>query len=324
LRQNGYGTKHFCNKRELEVSDPLVTVVVPNFNHAKFLAQRLDTILAQTFSNFEVLIYDDASTDNSKEILEQYRNNSHVKQISYNNSNSGIPFVQWNKGISEARGSYIWIAESDDFCDNNFLFELVTRMEQEPMAVFGYGSSDRVDAEGTFLDNLSWWYSDIDRYKWSKDYCSDGVEEINAALVKKNTVPNASAVVFKRDAALAIGLAPTNFKLSGDWLFWIMLATKGKVIYTTATKNYFRTHKRSVRSEESKNLTSVDEKLQIIQLLIKRKLITPEVRNILRQSIQLELVNEFKKQPAKVGFRSIEIGKLLLRSQFIRPGLSFS
>ena len=73
---------------------PLVSVIVPNYNYARFLPKRLETILNQTYTNFEVIILDDCSSDNSKEIIEYYRKNPHTSQIVYNTHNSGSPFKQ--------------------------------------------------------------------------------------------------------------------------------------------------------------------------------------------------------------------------------------
>jgi len=100
---------------------PKVSVIIPNFNHAAYLKQRIDSVLNQTYQNFELIILDDCSTDNSKEIIEQYRNDTRVSNIVYNTENSGSTFKQWDKGINLSSGDYIWIAESDDWCELNFL-----------------------------------------------------------------------------------------------------------------------------------------------------------------------------------------------------------
>ena len=94
---------------------PLVSVIVPNYNHARYLEQRLDSVFGQTYPNFEVIILDDSSTDNSLEIINRYKYNPHLSQIVVNKTNSGSVFKQWAKGLSLAKGEWIWIAESDDY-----------------------------------------------------------------------------------------------------------------------------------------------------------------------------------------------------------------
>jgi glycosyltransferase involved in cell wall biosynthesis len=85
----------------------MISVIVPNYNHAKFLKERIDSILNQTIQDFELIILDDCSTDNSREIIESYRQLPNVS-IFYNSKNSGSPFKQWKKGINRAKGKYIW------------------------------------------------------------------------------------------------------------------------------------------------------------------------------------------------------------------------
>ena len=98
-----------------------VSVIVPNYNYARYLPIRLESILNQTFKDFELILLDDASTDNSIQILENYRNHPNVSQLVVNKVNTGSPFQQWMKGILLARGEYIWIAEADDIADLQFL-----------------------------------------------------------------------------------------------------------------------------------------------------------------------------------------------------------
>ena len=100
---------------------PTVSVIIPNYNHAPFLKQRIESVLNQSFQDFEMILIDDCSTDGSREIIESYRNNPHVSHIVYNDSNSGSAFLQWNKGIELAKGDWIWVAESDDYAEPTFL-----------------------------------------------------------------------------------------------------------------------------------------------------------------------------------------------------------
>ena len=88
---------------------PKVSVIIPNYNHAQFLEQRIQSVLDQTYQDFEIIYLDDASTDNSNEVFAKFANNSRIRAI-YNQTNSGSPFKQWNKGIRLAQGEYVWIA----------------------------------------------------------------------------------------------------------------------------------------------------------------------------------------------------------------------
>src|SRR5437899_5669846 len=107
----------------LNEKTPRVSVIVPNYNHARYLRKRIETVLAQTYQDFEVILLDDGSTDESREILSSYASGSRVR-AEFNERNSGPPFKQWNKGVGLAQGKYVWIAESDDYADPTVLERL--------------------------------------------------------------------------------------------------------------------------------------------------------------------------------------------------------
>ena len=94
------------------MKDSLVSIIIPNYNYAQFLEERLSSILEQSYTNYEIIFLDDASQDNSLEILQKYQ--KYIDKFEVNQINSGNPFVQWNRGVRLARGDYLWIAEADD------------------------------------------------------------------------------------------------------------------------------------------------------------------------------------------------------------------
>src|SRR5579864_3114331 len=119
----------------VNTSNPKVSVVVLNFNHARFLRKRIDSILGQTFQDFELILLDDRSTDDSRSILSKYADDARVR-IEFNEVNSGSTFKQWNKGVRLAHGEYIWMAESDDYADDKLLDRLVAVLDDQPEVVF--------------------------------------------------------------------------------------------------------------------------------------------------------------------------------------------
>src|SRR5690348_11158747 len=125
---------------------PKVSVIVPNYNHARFLRKRIESILAQTVQDCELILLDDCSTDDSRLILNQYAGDPRIR-IEFNEMNSGSPFKQWNKGVRLAQSEYVWIAESDDFADVSFLEKLCGALDGEPDAGFAYCRSWRVSVD---------------------------------------------------------------------------------------------------------------------------------------------------------------------------------
>lgn len=225
----------------------MVSVILPNYNHAPFLKKRIDSILNQTFQDFELIILDDKSPDNSKEIIEQYRNNSHVSHIIYNEENSGSTFKQWNKGISLAKGEYIWIAESDDYSDKSFLEEAIDLMHKTN-ATITFSLSYIVDKD----DNILYKKDEIIKYE-----TITSLEFLNKHLCYNNSIYNASMSLFRRDAIININWNKLlTFKYCGDWFFWSELLKnklEGNVSEVKKHLNYFRTHSNNVSNRSEKN-----------------------------------------------------------------------
>lgn len=233
---------------------PVVSIIVPNYNHAVFLAQRLDSIFKQTFTDYELILLDDCSSDGSREILETFRTHANVSHVVLNETNSGSTFLQWKKGIALAKGKYVWIAESDDFCDPDFLETAINKLE----AGAGLFSAKtlNVDENGTIISHHNSWMDDISATRWDADYENGGTEEIAFALVVKNTIPNASGVVFRlHEQVLPLLDASVGMRYCGDWLFWMhYLAGDTRMYYSAQTRNYFRSHAAVTRYSHSKEL----------------------------------------------------------------------
>lgn len=251
---------------------PTVTVIIPNFNHERFLQQRIDSVLKQTYQDFELVLLDDCSTDGSRSILSQYANDPRVK-IEFNKVNSGSTFKQWNRGARLASGKYIWIAESDDYADERLLERLVAVLESDPAITFAYCQSWRV-IDNDRLDGFADFYLDyLAPGRWKSDFLVDGREECQNYFVCANTVPNASAVVFRHATYERVGGADENLRLCGDWKLWMAMALEGKMAFLSEPLNYFRWHDKSVRSMTSRKALDVAEEIQVTRWILEQ--VTP-------------------------------------------------
>jgi glycosyltransferase involved in cell wall biosynthesis len=228
---------------------PEVSVIVPNYNHGRFLKQRLDSIFDQSFSDFEIIILDDCSTDNSRDIIESYRLNSKVSSITYNSSNSGSSFRQWKKGLSLAKGKYIWIAESDDYAASDFLAIGLHALKTTCSELF-YCKSVQVDQNGRFLRDLHWWLDDLSKTKWDSSYTRSASADVAEYLVKRNFICNASSVIFLNTSKVDSYLQEVlTFRHCGDWLFWLQFCKDSRSItYSVDTINYWRDHASTTRA----------------------------------------------------------------------------
>ncbi|WDF48316.1 glycosyltransferase family 2 protein [Chryseobacterium sp. KACC 21268] len=236
--------------------DFLVSVIIPNYNHSSFLKERIESVIAQTYNNYEVILMDDCSKDNSRDIIEEYRLHPKVSQVIFNEVNSGSTFKQWNKGISAAKGHYIWIAESDDVASPLFLEKIMAPIMSDEKIVLSFSQSYRMDHKGSVTGSWLDFMKSTDKDLFLTDFVLEGSEFIKRSLLFKNTIPNASSLVFKKLAYLEIGGADTTLKYCSDWLTWLKIATVGKVSFNTSPLNYFRYHQNSViaKSKVSKEI----------------------------------------------------------------------
>ncbi len=223
-----------------------VSVIIPNYNHAAFLQQRLDSVLQQSFQDFELIILDDCSHDDSKNIIEGYKLHEKVSTILYNEVNSGNTFAQWNKGIQYAKGSFIWIAESDDFADSSFLERTVALLDENSNIGLVYCQSFRVNTVGVVEGDWKNWTDDLNPELFSADFIYPGKDFINQYLLYKNIIPNASAVLFRKKIFEAMNGAELSIRYCADWNLWLKILSVSDVGFISTPLNYFRYHSQSV------------------------------------------------------------------------------
>lgn len=243
----------------------MVSVIIPNYNHSLFLKQRIDSVLNQTYNDIEVIILDDNSTDDSKIIIEQYRDNPKVSHIVYNEVNSGSTFRQWQKGIALAKGEYIWIAESDDYADATLLELVVSVFEQNLsvglVQVQSYDFDENGKIRGLWKNRNS--YRD-----WNSDFKESGIQFIKGCMLESNPIVNASAVVFRK-SILSDGMVDPTFTLNGDWAFYIKILLKSDFYNIGKPLNYFRQHNNKGSSGNVRNYNNILEYARIINLVFR-------------------------------------------------------
>ena len=218
---------------------PKVSVILPNYNHAPYLCERLESILTQTYKDFELLILDDGSTDDSYQIIARYERRARVRVL-VNSTNSGSAFSQWNLGISLACGEYVWIAESDDSADPHFLETVIPLLDENPSIGLAYCQSRLINEEGVEVGNSLDWTTDLDPFRWKADFMNNGRDEIRKYLVFKNTIPNASAVITRRSVLKDVMPMDTSFKLCGDWMHWGKVLLQTDLAYIAEPLNHWR------------------------------------------------------------------------------------
>jgi len=263
---------------------PKISIIIPNYNHARFLEQRLRSVLGQTFQDFEAIYLDDASTDQSAAVFAQFAGDPRIRAI-YNQSNSGSTFKQWNRGVRAARGEYIWIAESDDYADECLLAALAAQLDRHPRAGLAYCQSWQVDEQGQTIGSMERWTDGLDPQRWTRDFVNDGRDECARYLILKNTIPNASAVLFRRAIYEQAGGADETMRYCGDWKTWARMLLIGDVVFVAQPLNYFRVHAKTVRTRFNSDLTAIEEAYAVIAGILEAVSVAPPTLELVRNGM---------------------------------------
>jgi len=233
-----------------------VGILVPSYNHAKFISNRIDSILSQTFQNFTLYIVDDCSSDGTWELLQQYKSNQKVI-LDRSKKPSGSPFTYYKRYFLEFKHDYWWIAESDDQASSDFLDRLLNILEQQKNFSFAYSSSTIIDVDGNKISTsrpfLEKYFSEIN---WNRSQTI--ATRIGLGLLTRGQfVPNLSSMLFRSSALDFRKLSSIgNFKLAGDWFFVILLQRSGDGYYLNDELNFFRNHESTARNTTQSNAKS--------------------------------------------------------------------
>jgi glycosyltransferase involved in cell wall biosynthesis len=223
-------------------SSKKVSVIVPNFNHAEFLQRRLESIDAQTYENLEVILLDDCSTDGSVRILEEYhRKHPENSKLISNEVNSGSAFRQWKRGVEHCTGDLIWIAESDDYCEAQFLERLAREFEDDAVGI-AYTAPKYVDSEGKTTEWCFEKYTaELSPGRWNHSYKVSGEDEVLHAMGIRNTMVNASALIVRRSAIVEHLMDGDWLEMSlcGDWLLYLKILRNHSVSFIKEAGAYY-------------------------------------------------------------------------------------
>ena len=230
-----------------------IGVMVPNYNYARYLAERLGSIGAQTRTPAALIFLDDASTDDSWARAAPLLAALPCRVTTHRNATRvGRVLRQWQAGLALLDTDLVWIAEADDRAQPGFLVTLEARLLAEPEALFAFCDSAPIDAEGqrTGKDSKAY-YAALGDTILGADTLLDSEQFASRCLCPRNLVLNVSAVLWRRAAlerALArIGNEADSWHNAADWRVYAEACTQpGRVIYVSTPLNEHRRHAGSV------------------------------------------------------------------------------
>ena len=216
---------------------PTVSFVVPCYRYAHLLRECIDSILCQSYGNFEVLIMDDCSPDNTPEVARSFQD----LRVKYVRNDSNLGHIRnFNKGISLTRGKYVWVISADDYLRRPYILQrYVNLLDRNPNV--GYTFCPGVSVENGLETNILG-YS----VYGNRDQVIDG-RVLLKKLIQQNIIVAASAMA-RRDCYERISFFPSSISWGEDWYLWCVFALYFDVGYFAEPMVCYREHDLSMTS----------------------------------------------------------------------------
>ena len=249
-------------------SNPLVSVLMPVYNGEKYLFEAIQSILNQTYQNFEILIIDDCSTDNSVRIIQSI-NDKRVRFLQ-NKENLGQTKTL-NKGIYIAKGKYIARQDQDDLSENLRLELQVNYLEKYPDIKLVGSSINFIDNRGNLI---------------TKRKAVIGHNKIINAFSIDNQIAHSSAMFCKSTATKLNGYS-LEYKISQDFEFWLRFANENKLDNLDENLISIRMHEAQTLKNKKKNKNYYFEFMKVYQFLLDNHLLNKKSKKLSQLKILL-------------------------------------
>jgi glycosyltransferase involved in cell wall biosynthesis len=200
--------------REVQ-KQPLVSVIIPCYNHAKYIGEAIRSVESQDYGNHEIIVVDDGSTDNTKDILKTFEN----RTIYLRQENKG-PSAARNLGIASARGEFIAFLDADDLWSPGKLRKQMKAIQEDQSVGLVACGEFEIDQSGKILGG-PWVYG---------NYPSR--EKLLEALSIGQVVPGGtSGVLIRKECFLEVGEFDVSLKIGEDWDMWLRIIRKYNAVF---------------------------------------------------------------------------------------------
>ncbi len=233
-------------------NNPKVSIIITTFNREKFIREAINSALAQTFTDYEILVIDDASEDKTGEIVKGYIEKDARIKYSRNEQNLGIARSR-NKGLKLAKGKYIAPLDSDDFwMDLNKLKKQVEFLDANPDYALLGGGIMHIDSQSKPIKKVLFPVYD---------------SVIRNIILQYNPFAQ-STLLFRKEVALECGGYSTDYKICDDYDLWLKIGTKHKFTNIPQILSGYRIHGGNIT--HTKRLTTAREILEIVKVYAKQ------------------------------------------------------
>jgi len=264
-----------------QTSQPLVSVIVAAYNYARFIGQMLENLRAQTYHNWECVIVDDGSTDDTEAVVKSYAKlDPRIKFIRQSNQRQG---AARNTGIENSTGTYIQFLDADDLIESKKLELQVAYLDLHPEVDITYSGARYFTEENINERALSRQYSMWDGGAWMPEISGEG--KVLLPTLLRNNIMVVNSPLVRRRVIDEVGLFDVGLTPVEDWDYWIRCAAKGLSFQfqdVAESRALVRAHEMSASKDQRQMLRAT--------LLMRRKLQTLLVDRDLREQNQQRLV----------------------------------
>lgn len=256
----------------LKLSNPLVSVILPVYNRIEYLEKAIDSVISQTYQNWELIIADDASDSPTQEMLDRYEPLPNVKII-HNTKNIGL-FPNLNQAIRQAQGLYIILLCSDDFLLPHCLENSVKLIASNSSVGLVLTAFNMIDANGAEIPSGSINYHDL--------MIPTPLEKLQPSnsvplLLKWGSINgNLTGMCFKKELFDQIGGFKENWRHAADWEWVYRACAEGDILLSKVPIATVRLHDQQLSGVNFKNISNSLEVIEMVKILLN----DPHVNNL--------------------------------------------
>lgn len=224
----------------MSVHRPLVSIITPTYNRADFIGEAVDSVLVQTYPNFEFLIVDDGSDDNTSEVLAPYLSDSRVKLFRQENQGQS---VARNLALAEAQGEFICFLDSDNYWPKEKLEQQVRLFEAHPETDVLYGDNVIINEDGRELSRKN-----MSRYSGciARQMIKDNCVAMNTTMARRRCFDEMGGMSGKR-------------RVADDYDLWLRLSAKYLFRYEPEYWAWYRVMEDQISSDKTRRFKVNEE-----------------------------------------------------------------
>jgi glycosyltransferase involved in cell wall biosynthesis len=303
---------------------PRVSVVLPNYNYAQYLKERIRSILNQTVTDFELLYLDDASTDASNEIAKQFTDDQRMRLVLFAD-NAGKVYQRWNEGAALACGEWLWFAGADDTAHPRFLERMLEAADAHPTAGIIHCRMATIDSAGRLV-GVQWAADPELQAHMENDYGAPGYEEA-IRLTSGCFLSSASAILLRRADFMAAGGFDVRLWSAADWHLYLTMLQFCDIAYCSEPLVCYRAHQATVTKKTKAAIRGIEDAYCIAAAygwMQKDSRLPPEPREGVLRRVKSRLFDLFADPsveiPEELRFAVETIHRVVPDGRLLRPG----